>query len=502
MSSAICCCVATFCTLVRLLADKPEAKAIGEYLDMVDSYRRAWHDLTMPLDERLKLMDTVVAYLQGNAATYPNNHVTDEVLQQVTLSTRHLRLLTVEYCKASGQKLERVSYLSTLVVEHFFSRMRSKIRFPSLWQFACTYQAAWRELVKDHAKDFKFARPSPSRTKYYGALPAQFFNYERDAGLVAPKKRREVLDALRSANRGSDADAELCSLVARRHRPTRRVITIREATCKGISAAPGVVVNIFPCNVGECPRIYKYRKACYTHRVEVHGLEKDAARRGLGLPASKSKSAVSAMPLAALTTAPTTGTDSSPPLRFRLHHGASPESLFTPEYLSSGEDVDELDDCEADELAETFWPRGAEPLPDVPDSVALDCRETWRVMVADFEYASPSRLAEVACIDVLSGRSFKSLVKPLDPTTQTMIPLSPMASSIHGISEGDLADAPVWPQVLASWRRWVAGFQTCNVLVLAHNAKSDLAVLAKESAVWKDAQSNMVRESTPFAITY
>jgi hypothetical protein len=44
--------------------------------------------------------------------------------------------------------LENISFLTTLIVENFFSTVRAKVRYPNLWQYATYYYSATNELVK------------------------------------------------------------------------------------------------------------------------------------------------------------------------------------------------------------------------------------------------------------------------------------------------------------------------------------------------------------------
>ena len=68
--------------------------------------------------------------------------------------------------------------LGTIVVENFFSTVRSKCRYPNLWEYAVFSRRALFELIKNNADDYLFIGPKKGQDqwkKYSGRSSKRYF---------------------------------------------------------------------------------------------------------------------------------------------------------------------------------------------------------------------------------------------------------------------------------------------------------------------------------------
>ncbi|MEU9043600.1 MULTISPECIES: 3'-5' exonuclease [unclassified Kitasatospora] len=108
---------------------------------------------------------------------------------------------------------------------------------------------------------------------------------------------------------------------------------------------------------------------------------------------------------------------------------------------------------------------------------------TWpSLLVVDTEGngATPPDLVELAAVPVVRGRVHAVATK--SALVRPPVPISPMATRVHRITDWDVASAPAWPQIAEQVRadldgRWIA----------AHNATVDHRVLARHLPGWSPA---------------
>lgn len=80
-----------------------------------------------------------------------------------------------------------------------------------------------------------------------------------------------------------------------------------------------------------------------------------------------------------------------------------------------------------------------------------------------------AEVVEIALLDAGGAVLLNTLVKPVDG-------IPPAATSVHGLTDDEVASAPTWPAVVDQVARLLAGR-----LVIAHNAEFDVRILHQTS---------------------
>jgi len=136
--------------LRTLYSKDPAATGLAEYLEHLHGIYFVFHvadETTLP-EARFTLLDSALKYFSLPCASMSTDFVNH---LQITITS--LRALVAWQQKGDPvwwpqrQVCPRWSYLSTLVVEHFFSIIRSIQPYPSLAQYAVSYYAAYNHLV-------------------------------------------------------------------------------------------------------------------------------------------------------------------------------------------------------------------------------------------------------------------------------------------------------------------------------------------------------------------
>ena len=106
---------------------KPEQK-LGEYLHMMRLFDQATTNNDLNNDKRFADLEAVIIYFKTIKG------LTSGLVTQLTTTVKSLKTLWRE---SQEEKYEfRVSVLGTIVVENYFSTVRSKCRYPNLWEYA------------------------------------------------------------------------------------------------------------------------------------------------------------------------------------------------------------------------------------------------------------------------------------------------------------------------------------------------------------------------------
>ena len=103
---------------------KPEQK-LGEYLHHMRLFDQATTDNEMSNDKRFSDLDAVIGYFNTLKG------LTSGLVSQLTTTVKSLKTLWL--LSESDTFQFRVSVLGTIVVENYFSTVRSKCRYPNLW---------------------------------------------------------------------------------------------------------------------------------------------------------------------------------------------------------------------------------------------------------------------------------------------------------------------------------------------------------------------------------
>lgn len=87
----------------------------------------------------------------------------------------------------------KISHLSTLCVENFFSIIRSKILYPNIYEYSVVYSKAWNEFIKRNTMDLAMTLPSRqlSSNHYYNDNTSTKFSKDFANKYLEKKKERK-----------------------------------------------------------------------------------------------------------------------------------------------------------------------------------------------------------------------------------------------------------------------------------------------------------------------
>jgi hypothetical protein len=363
--------------------------------------------------ERLvKLDGTVKWFLE----TPPKNGsgLTDELAFSLRTTLQSLqRLIAWQESSAahsfwpSGKAHPTFSFLSTNVVENFFSIIRSKFRYPSLLMYATAYHAAYRYLVWRLAPDSGCPQFKAPIGQAYGNVEGIAFSFKSDVRMWSPSEKTAEIKKTLAKNTAGISEhqhqrlTQVALEIAARLRPTRKALTIREATCK---KRPGRC-NLILCESKGCPRMFTYAGAYQSHKTRCH-----------------------------------------------------PE-LSPPETLVQSADND-YDDNEAVEEEDDV---------DEANPVTANTAENaWRAAAVDVETTGRSTKARIVQIAARTadGFTFNELVKPPPGTTWEA-----KAVQLTGISERTVANARPFADVIKDFIAWLERLNCDEILLVGHNSR-------------------------------
>ena len=236
---------------------------------------------TVSLAQRVEICRSAVAYFTNsikpssdNECLTPDftdctnrNPITSNLLQ-ITLQSLE-KLLAWEKEEFGSKTFDTLSFVSTNIVENFFSKIRAKVRYPSAWDYAVLHEAQYEELVKMLAKDSLLPQFSKSAGKAYGNIDGLSF-IMADLRWCSRKERAAAIKETYEKNCGKTkethrAGEEYCLEISGRLPPTRRFLSTREATCK---KRPGLRTQLLLCP--GCPKMYVYPASYKKHIEEKH----------------------------------------------------------------------------------------------------------------------------------------------------------------------------------------------------------------------------------------
>ena len=174
---------------LRLHSDTA-AKLLGEYLEQVRTFQECFSDNDMDHAERFQKLDSFLVYLSTVIG------LTDGLKGHLTVSVQGLKKMST-LCEESGCHFVP-SIFGTIVVENFFSQVRRKVRYPSLWEYAVFSRRAEMELIKQNAQDYLFvgAKKGGRIGKKYLNQKGIKFSMENIKLLTKREKREEYNDSL------------------------------------------------------------------------------------------------------------------------------------------------------------------------------------------------------------------------------------------------------------------------------------------------------------------
>lgn len=416
--------------LRQLLPTDPTAGALALFFNKMNDYYDVFSgNKAMTAAERLAKLDETVKWFLDT----PRNGIglTDELVFSLRSTAASLHRLVAWQEHASNlfwpsHTAHAVfSFLSTNVVENFFSIIRSKFRYPSLVMYATAYHAAYRYLVWRLAPDSGCPQFKAPIGMAYGNVEGIAFSFKTDVRHWSPSEKEAAIKITYvenisgiSGKEEHDQHVQAALEIAARLRPTRKLLTIREATCK---KRPGRC-HLVLCEAKGCPRMFTYAAAYQTHKTRCH-----------------------------------------------------------PELLSVGTaTVTEVDNNGRETIAMED-DVGNDPV--TLDSAELD----WAVVVVDVEStgrAKSTRITQLAARTASGSSVFNELVKPPPGTVWEA-----GAVRVTGINTDTVKQAQPFGVVIGKFMSWLERLNCDHVLLIAHNASFDRARFAYEFSLLPGARS-------------
>eukprot|EP00733_Pompholyxophrys_punicea_P000753 Pompholyxophrys_punicea_v1_NODE_265_length_2478_cov_92.556748.p1 type:complete len:635 gc:universal NODE_265_length_2478_cov_92.556748:567-2471(+) len=130
----------------------PSLQGLHTYFSFLRTFYNIFDDNNMPFEKKLADIDAVLTYflaIKNNPVVQASNKPGNNLLSQIETTLKSLKLLSAYV----GPENVLTSALGTNVVENFFSLVRRKVRYPSLWDYACFYARAKLEHVKKFSDD-------------------------------------------------------------------------------------------------------------------------------------------------------------------------------------------------------------------------------------------------------------------------------------------------------------------------------------------------------------
>ena len=203
------------------------------------------------------MLKDVVEYFE-NFRT--GNSISKDLLNMMKESVKSLETLSI---LVQSDPL-RTSALGTNIVENFFSQIRRKQRYFSVWEYSCIYNRAIHELMKRNCYDLPYSYPTRKNNakKKYNSQIGLVWSI-KDVKLMSPLKREKYIESLRVVHKGSAEEESKCTELAANFNPSRRMLTIREATCKLLPFGADKIHYL--CPVEDCLAMYVHIKRLTSH---------------------------------------------------------------------------------------------------------------------------------------------------------------------------------------------------------------------------------------------
>ena len=252
--------------LINALKENPEesAQKLGEYLGFMRLFDQSTTDNDMDNTLRFTNLQSVVTYLRTLQG------LTSGLLQQVSTTVESLKEI-FSLSQKDGFSF-RVSVLGTIVVENHFSTVRSKCRYPNLWEYAVFTRRAYFELIKNNADDYLFngRKKGLDKWKKYGNQRGIDFSMSQIT-LMTKKEKEDLAKKKKAANGGSLEDLEFCQKMGREYRCKSRRMTIREISSKDSPFQSKAKIEMrVRCPVNGCHKNYKREGDLGNHLLNVH----------------------------------------------------------------------------------------------------------------------------------------------------------------------------------------------------------------------------------------
>jgi len=245
------------------VADLKTEQVVGvkQYITHARNYYQAWDFVDMDMSERLEVIRAATAYFTSKSLGLPSCFT---AAINITLQfVEAYPALYKSHYPTSTEKL-RLSHISTLCVENFFSTIRAKEYHPSFFSYGVTYQRAWMEMVKRHAKDRPFPIPDRAVSQVYNRCQGLEF-VMADIPLVSPTFKRNATERLQRRTISPDT-AALCSKLAETYPIQSKRLSIRQSTCKDLAFS---TPQLHRCQQPRCEFTTWYR-GCLSNHLRIY----------------------------------------------------------------------------------------------------------------------------------------------------------------------------------------------------------------------------------------
>jgi len=233
---------------------------------LYSAFHESAKDHVFSFAQRLEMIYSAVLFF--TTSLRKEKWVSSQTQDHLIITYNSLKQLCSLFHLIYKKEISHISYFSTLVVENFFSLIRRKVRYPCFYEFLVCFRRAAMELIKMNAIDCPYTYPWKRIGKKYNNQVGLQFTMA-DVKLLFTEEER--ISHKISYTQPSAADENLCTSLAVTHQPTRKRLTIREATAKENPILSTTAIYYF-CAFPGCTRgsPYKYIGALKTHLKTQH----------------------------------------------------------------------------------------------------------------------------------------------------------------------------------------------------------------------------------------
>jgi hypothetical protein len=187
----------------------------------------------------------------------------------INVCFQSLFALEESYQLLFGVSVPEWCWFSTLVCENYFSMIRRKVRYPSIYEYLICCRRAEMELIKMTAVDCPYSIPWKRIGKKYNNQHGIGFSMD-DICLLWTKEER-LADRFQKSNLTySSTDLQFCCSIAEKLPPSRNRFTNREATCKDNPLQVKNNVYVW-CSFPDCSRVSPYKNlGSYRNHLLLH----------------------------------------------------------------------------------------------------------------------------------------------------------------------------------------------------------------------------------------
>ncbi|KAG2382645.1 hypothetical protein C9374_005225 [Naegleria lovaniensis] len=240
--------------------------ALAKYLTLMQQIHQIFDDERCSnWNEKKQLIESVLITLKEWKDANPNI-ISDELYSHIVMTMTSLRSLFEKY----GNHIQiKACGISTLIVEHFFSLIRGKIRYPNFRDYCGIYRAVWIALKTKLAKNSPINVNQQSTTKCYGNCNVRLDYSELHRKHYVKKHILQEDDEDTLLEKDQTISEEMYEYVldvTQDFLPQKNVMLIREYLCKQAPVADdGTIMNNIFLSCPECNQIMVRQRSFIKH---------------------------------------------------------------------------------------------------------------------------------------------------------------------------------------------------------------------------------------------